>query len=174
MAGPQIPIALRPQAEGVIAVTDQVCLDHLDQEYAELCRRLAAKLARKRPSPLTRGDLRIWAAGVVYAIGQLNFLFDRAQTPHVTADKLSELLGVKKTTMANKAGIIRKSLGLNPFNTEFSRRDIVESNPLTWLIQVDGLIVDARRLPTHLQQQAVALGLIPDPAGTGPDGSADG
>ena len=37
--------------------------------------------------------LRIWAAGVVYAIGQVNFLFDRAQDPHATADELSQLLG---------------------------------------------------------------------------------
>lgn len=169
----RIPTAIRPQAERVIAVTDQVCLDHLDDEYAELCRRLVAKLARKRPTPLARGDLRIWAAGVVYAIGQLNFLFDRAQTPHVTADELSRLLGVKKTTMANKAGIIRKSVSLAPFDPELCRQEITNSNPLNWLLQVNGIIVDARSMPAHIQQQAAAMGLIPyarGPASDEPDG----
>jgi hypothetical protein len=40
----------------VVAVTDVVCLEHLDAEYAALCVKLAARLARKRPSPLASGD----------------------------------------------------------------------------------------------------------------------
>ncbi len=43
-------------------MTDAVCLEHLDIEYADLCRRVVGKLGRKRPSPLLRGDLRIWAS----------------------------------------------------------------------------------------------------------------
>jgi hypothetical protein len=43
-----------------------------------VCRRLVARLARKRPSPLVRGDMRIWAAGAIHAVGQVNFLFDRS------------------------------------------------------------------------------------------------
>ena len=31
---------------------DQFCKEHLNEEYAVLCRKLAEKLARKRPSPL--------------------------------------------------------------------------------------------------------------------------
>ncbi len=157
----RIPGAGRLQAEQIIAVTDEVCLEHLDEEYADLCRRLVAKLARKRPSPLVRGDLRIWAAGVVYAIGQVNFLFDPAQTPHATVDELSEMLNVKKTTMANKARIIRNAASLDHLDPEFSRHELVERNPLTWMLQVDGLLVDARSLPLAMQQQAFQLGLIP-------------
>src|SRR5664279_1330755 len=71
-----VPHAVRPSADQVVAVTDAVCRAHLDMEYADLCRAVVGKLGRKRPSPLTRGDLRIWAAGVVYAVGQLNFVFD--------------------------------------------------------------------------------------------------
>ncbi len=54
-------------------------LQRLDAEYASLCRKLVAKLARKRPSPLERGDRRIWAAGAIYAVGANNFLFDPAR-----------------------------------------------------------------------------------------------
>lgn len=49
-----------------------------DQEYGELCRGLVGRLARKRPSPLMRGRPEICAAGVIYTIGSLNFLFDRS------------------------------------------------------------------------------------------------
>lgn len=163
----RIPKAQRSLAEQVIAVTDQVCRDHLDEEYGDLCRRLVGKLARKRPSPLARGDLRIWAAGVVYAVGQINFVFDPAQTPHATTDQLSAALGVKKTTMANKAGIIRKALNLGQLDPEFSRQELVKKNPLNWMVVLDGLIVDARRLPEPIQQQAFALGLIPYVPGRG-------
>jgi ABC-type glutathione transport system ATPase component len=81
----RIPIAVRAPTSAVIDITDAACSDHLDEEYGRLARRLVGRLARKRPSPLIRGDPRIWAAGVLYVIGQINFLFDRTQQPHLTA-----------------------------------------------------------------------------------------
>ena len=157
----KIPRAARPYAEQVVAATDAFCLQHLDAEYADLCRRLAGKLGRKRPSPLTRGNPRIWGAGIAYAIGQLNFLFDKSQPIHLTADELSEAVGVKKTTMSNKAKLIRDLLNLSHFDTEFSRRELIDRSPLPWMLEVDGLIVDVRQLPVALQVQAFELGLIP-------------
>lgn len=136
-----VPHAVRPFADRVVAATDANCLEHLNVEYAGLCRRVVGKLGRKRPSPLTRGDLDIWAAGVGHAVGQLDFVFDPAETPHATADQLSGWLGVKKTTMANKARLIRDTLSLSPFDAEFMRRDLVGANPLTWFMEVDGMLV---------------------------------
>ena len=133
----RIPTSVRPYAEGVVAVTDAVCAEHLDAVYADLCRRLVGKLARKRPSPLTRGDLTIWAASVIYCLGQVNFIFDPSQSPHASADELSAWLGVKKSTMANKARMIRESAGVSDFNAEFLRPDAMESVGLVWLVQVD-------------------------------------
>ena len=164
-----VPHAVRPYADQVVAATDAVCLEHLDVEYAGLCRRVVGKLGRKRPCPLTRGDLGIWAAGVVYVVGQLNFVFDPAQTPHATADQLSGWLGVKKTTMANKARLIRDTLQLSDFDSEFMRRDLVEASPLAWLLEVDGLLVDIRRAPAQSQVRAFELGLIPFVPGVADD-----
>ena len=86
----EIPDAMRDRAEPIMDDTEAACREHLDDEYGLLARRLVARLARKRPSPLVRGDARIWAAGVMYAVGQVNFLFDRTQTPHMTAKELAE------------------------------------------------------------------------------------
>ena len=102
----RIPTTMLDRARAIIEVTDAACEEHLDAEYGRLAQRLIARLARNRPSPLARDDVRIWAAGVIHALGQVNFLFDRTQTPHLTADELAERLGVVKTTMANKAGLI--------------------------------------------------------------------
>ena len=43
----------------IVQMTDAFCKDYLDEEYAELCRKLANILARKRPSPLLRGKPKL-------------------------------------------------------------------------------------------------------------------
>src|SRR5699024_6068698 len=123
--------------------------------------KLAAKLARKRPSPLLRGDRRIWAAGIVYAIGRVNFLADPSQKPPLRTDDLADLLGVKQTTMASKGRLIMDTLRIGLMDPELSRRDMLDKNPMTWLLEVNGFLVDARQLLPELQVQAWRQGLIP-------------
>lgn len=158
----RIPKALHREVEQIIALTDRFCAEHLDQEYGALCRRLVAKLARKRPSPLERGDLRIWAAAAIHTVGTVNFLFSRDEAPHLSVDQLSGLMGVSKSTMANKAKQIRTLLKLAPIDTEFCRRALIERHPYAWLVQIDGITVDARMLPAPMQEEARRRGLIPD------------
>lgn len=158
----RIPEALRHEAEEVFKLTDPFCAEHLDAEYGQLCRKLVAKLARKRPSPLARGDLRIWAGAVIYTVGSINFLFDRAQQPFMTGDQLSKLTGIPKSTLANKAKLIRDLLNLRPLEPELCRRALLESSPMAWMISVDGFIVDARMMPPETQAEARRRGLIHD------------
>ena len=128
----RIPVALRDRAQQIFDVTDAACREHLDDEYRVLVRRLVARLARKRPSPIVRGDVRIWAAGAIYAVGQVNFLFDRHADPHMTARQLAEALGVVQTTMANKAGLINRTLDIGIFEPELSRVAMIEQHPMAW------------------------------------------
>lgn len=158
----RIPEALAQAVEEIFKLTDPFCAEHLDAEYGELVRKLVARLARKRPSPLSRGDLRIWAAAAIYATGSVNFLFDPAQRPHLTGDQLSTLTGVPKSTLANKAKLIRDTLRLRHMDSELCRRELLASSPMAWMISVDGFIVDARMLPPELQAEARRRGLIPD------------
>ena len=138
MAEADIPKSVRQTVGEIEAFTDQFCAERLDPEYADLCRRLIVKLARKRPTPLVRGAPKMWAAGVLYAVGRANFLFDRSQPIHLGGDELATLTGVPKTTMANKARRICDLVDLGPLDFEFSRRDLLERNPLVWLIEVNG------------------------------------
>jgi Domain of unknown function (DUF6398) len=171
---PRVPGAMRPTFDEIVAITDEFCAVHLDDEYARLCVNLAAKLARKRPSPLARGDRRIWAAGIVYAVGRVNFLADAGQRPHLRTETLAELIGVKQATMANKGRLIMDSLGIGLMDPEYSRRDMIENNPLVWLMEIDGLVVDARWLPEALQVELCRRGLIPYvPAQSAQTGSAE-
>jgi len=168
----KIPKAARPIAEEVIEITDEVCAKLLDAEYAALARQVVAKLARKRPSPLLSGRRATWAAAVVYALGQVNFLFDPAREPCRTADELSDAFGVAKTTMGGKAKQVRDMLKMSYFTPEFLRADVVADNAGVWFVEVDGLLMDARSLPLDLQTVAFRRGYIPYIPALGPEGTA--
>jgi Domain of unknown function (DUF6398) len=157
----KVPKGLRPVVDDIVLITDRVCSAILDEEYADLARRAVAKLARKRPSPLPGGRRATWAAGVLYALGQVNFLFDPASEPYATAEQLSQAAGVAKSTMSGKAKHVRDLLRIGHFSPEFQRADVAAWNPLVWMIEVNGLVVDARRVPLEIQVEAFQRGLIP-------------
>ena len=48
---------MRRDYDEITRVTDDFCHQLLDDEYAEICRRIAAALCRKRPSPVAQGNL---------------------------------------------------------------------------------------------------------------------
>ena len=156
-----VPKAMEPLYAAVVALTDSFCQQHLNDEYATLCRELAAALARKRPSPLVRGKPDIWACGIVYAIGSVNFLFDRSQTPHMRADDLCAAFGVSQRSGANKGKLIRDMFRMVQFDPDWCLPSLVDQNPLVWMLQVNGLVVDARTMPREVQEIAYRKGLIP-------------
>jgi hypothetical protein len=169
----KIPQGMRPVAEEIIQVTDHVCVKLLDAEYADLARKAVAKLARKRPSPLLSGRHGTWAAAVVYALGQVNFLFDASSEPYLTADDLSAAFGIAKSTMGSKAKQVRDLLKMDHFTTEFMRAELIAQNPLVWFIEVDGLVVDSRTLPIEYQVVAFQRGYIPYIPALGPERTAE-
>lgn len=156
-----IPVAARSAYEAVIAHTDRVCQEHLNEEWSQICRDLAAALARKRPSPLLRGQPQIWAAGILHALGMVNFLFDRSQTPSLSVSELCELFGVSQSSVGNKSKLIRDTFKMYPFDPRWTLPGKVEQNPLIWMISVNGFILDARHAPPEIQIEAFERGLIP-------------
>jgi Domain of unknown function (DUF6398) len=143
-------------------LTDAFCAEHMDAEYGKLCRLLVARLARRRPSPLGRGAVHIWAAAVVYTVGSINFLFDPSQRPHLRGEQIAELTGVASSTLTNKSRRIRDLLSLQQVDPSLCRQELLRNHPYAWMVEVDGLIVDARTLPPELRAEAARRGLIPD------------
>lgn len=152
---------MKDKYEENVALTDAVCKAHLNQEYADLSRRLAAHLCRKRPSPVVNGQAKSWAGGIVYALGQINFLFDKSQMPHSSADELSEYFDVGKNTLGTKAKQIRDIINSYQMDPEWSLPSMIDRNPLVWMLSVNGLIVDVRHMPREVQEIAFERGLIP-------------
>ena len=164
MADPErerIPTRLRPIYDELVSRTDAVCGEHLNEEYAQLCRRLAAALCRKRPSPVTRGRIDSWACGIAYALGSVNFLSDKSQTPHATMVELCGWFGVSPATGAAKAAEIRRIFKMHQMDPEWCLPSKLDDNPLVWFITVNGFPMDARYAPPEVQEEALRLGLIP-------------
>ena len=163
-----VPKTMQAKYDELAAIIEPCCDEYLNDEYKTLCIHALEKLCRERPSPLTSGRARTWAAGIIYAVAQNNFIFDKSQPIHMTAEELVEPLGVAKTTAASKASEIRKMLKIDHFNSEWVRPSRMDDNPLLWLVEVDGFVVDARSLPPELQAECARQGLIPYAPGEGP------
>ena len=90
----KVPKKMQEKYDAIVTLTDEVCKEYLDEEYAQLARQATAALCRKRPSPLLSGRVSSWACGIVYALGFVNFLFDKTQDPHMSAADLCAAFGV--------------------------------------------------------------------------------
>ena len=132
-----------------------------NDEYADLARSAIAALCRKRPSSLASGNLQTWGCAVLYALGQVNFLSDKSTTPYMAMTELCAHFGIAPSTGGNKAKLVRKTLGIRQFDHKWTLPSRLADSSLPWLIAVDGLVVDARRLPVAIQEVAVQKGLIP-------------
>lgn len=144
----------------LVNLTDAFCEAHLNDEYNELCRELAAE-ACEEELPLLTGKPEGWAAGIVYAIGRVNFLTDRDQSPHMTSKDIAKNMGVSLATMQAKYRIIWDELDLMQMHPDWSLPSKLDNNPLVWMLEVNGFIMDIRRAPRDAQVAAYEAGLIP-------------
>jgi hypothetical protein len=156
-----VPNRLKPHYDELVSRTDRVCRAHLDDEYALLCRRLAAALCRKRPSPVTSGRIDSWACGIAYSIGWVNFLADSSQTPHMRMADLCAAFGVSAATGAAKSSEIRRLFKMRRMDPAWYRPSKLGDNVMAWMISVNGYIIDARDAPREIQIEAFRRGLIP-------------
>jgi len=109
-------VEVAPILELIVAMTNQFCREKLNEEYAVLCRHLAEKLARKRPSPLLGGKPETWACGIIRTIGWVNFLDDSSNKPHMKLTAIDKAFGVGESTGQGKSKTIRTMLKIGQFD----------------------------------------------------------
>lgn len=161
-----VPEKMRERFEEVMSSIDPFCKDHLNGECARLCREMAAALSRKRPSPLDGGTARVWACAIIYAVGKVNFLFDKSQKSHLSAADLCRLMEVSQASASAKSGRILDILNSMPLDPRWCLPSKLDDNPLAWMISVDGIMMDARHAPREIQEEAFRRGLIPSVPGS--------
>jgi hypothetical protein len=156
-----IPQSMQEIFNDIVERINAFCKQHLNEEYAITSRKLTANLCRKRPSPLLRGQPQVWAVGIIHALGYVNFLFDPSNSPHISVSDLFAHFGVSKSTGTAKSKQIRDLFAMGQFEPEWTLPSMMDKNPLVWLIQVNGFVMDARSAPLSVQEEAFRLGLIP-------------
>jgi hypothetical protein len=97
----------------------------------------------------------------VYALGFVNFLFDKSQSPHMSAADLCAAFSVAKGTGAAKSKEVRDALNMMQMDPHWYLPSRMDDNIMAWMIMVNGFIVDARSLPLEIQEIAYQKGLIP-------------
>ena len=157
----KIPKDMQGKYDEIAPMIIDFCDKKLNDGYKSLCLRLLEKLCRKRPSPLLGGRPHSWAAGIVYAIGQANFIFDKTQEINMTAGELASGFGISASTARNKATELEDMFDIGFFNHEWILPEMMEDNPAIWMIKLNGIIVDVRMMSLEIQQQAYDMGLIP-------------
>src|SRR5215203_4953130 len=115
-----VPKSMQALYETITALTDAFCREHLNEEYLELARGMAAALCRKRPSPVVSGQPRTWACGIIYALGQTNYLSDRSFKPFMTMADVCAGFGVGQSTASAKAQVISRALDAHRMNPKWS------------------------------------------------------
>jgi hypothetical protein len=114
----------------------------------------------QKGSPVLKGKAEGWAAGTVYALGRVNFLDDPSQTPHMKSAEIADGFGVSIGTMQAKAKVIREGLDLVPFHPDWCLPSKMDDNPLVWMLEVNGFLMDIRMAPREAQVAAYEKGLI--------------
>lgn len=156
-----VPTAVRARYAEVVRLTDAACREALNEEYAQLARKAAEVLSRKRPSPLLGGRAPGWACGIVYAMGQINFLFDKSSQPYLPPAELCALFGVSAGTGGTRAKEVRTLLKARMMDPEWTLPSRMEQNFMAWMVMIDGIVVDARTLPLAYQKALFEAGFIP-------------
>src|SRR5258707_10258571 len=124
-----VPKTMMRVHEKIVGLIDSVCDRHLNSEYRDLARAMVAALCRKRPSPLSSGQPRTWACGVVHVLGQLNFLSDKTTEPYMTMADVAAGFRVGESTASAKARAISDALRLSRMDPAWMLRDLAERNP---------------------------------------------
>lgn len=157
----KIPTAMAEKFAAITRQTDAFCAEYLNEEYRRMIHQVVGALARKRPSPLLKGKENVWAAAAVHAVGRVNFLDDASQSPHCKPKVIYGFFGIAESTGQNKSKEIRDLLKMGTLSPNWTLPSRLDDNPMVWMVQLNGLIVDVRGLPLELQQMAFEKKLIP-------------
>jgi tetratricopeptide (TPR) repeat protein len=120
------------------------CDQKMNREFKEISLRLIDKMSRKKNIPFITGEIKTWAAATVYALSQINFLFDKESSPSITPDDICGFFNTNKNTTSSKAKTIRDLMRIKIFDEEFSIEDVKQANPFNNYDTDNGFIISKK------------------------------
>lgn len=135
----QLPIPIseidkdyRERYTELLEIIESFCNSHLNDEYLDSCYRLAADFCQDG-SPALSGKAKSWAAGLIWAIGRVNFLSDPSFEPCMTQKEFSKAIGVSTATISAKCREVWDGLQLMQLDPDYIVESKAKDNPLAML-----------------------------------------
>lgn len=111
---------------------------------------------KKREVPFKRGRLTIWASAVIHIVAQLNFLFDKESTHHISFDNIVGYFNTKKSTIGSKSRNIQSILEIDSFSFEFTEKHTLEEILLsTAIVSDEGYAIPISKIEKTLQKELI-------------------
>jgi len=110
--------AWRKRFDDLASLLEPFCREHLDEKYLDLCLKLASEICHDG-TPAGRGKAAGWAAGIVHAIGDVNFLNDPTFEPHMNLTDIGPHFGVSKATSGKRGREILDGMCITPMSREW-------------------------------------------------------
>ena len=85
------------------------------------------------------------------------------------AADLCAAFGVSKSTGGTKSKAVRDALDIYQLDPNWCLPSLMDSNPMAWMIMVDGFMLDARHVSREIQEIAYKKGIIPYIPADGPE-----
>ncbi|MHA1492234.1 MAG: DUF6398 domain-containing protein [Promethearchaeota archaeon] len=145
-------VLIREKMQNLIELTARFSDEYLDEDYKQLCEKLIRMMSRKHYVPYLSGRIEIWAAAIVYALGQINFLFDHESEPHISRDDISNYFGTSKSTVSQRSKLIRDMFKMTYWDENFSSKYVIENNFFSNLVMANGVIVDKQVFNPEIQK----------------------
>ena len=139
--------------EQILNLIADFCAQKLNEEYLALADKLLKELAQIEPVPFMKGKPEIWAAGIIHALGSVNWMFDRDNKYYTPAADINAFFGTNGSTTSQKATLIKDLLDIRQGDRAFSTQGTIDNDPFAKLVMLDGLIVPITMLPEELQEQ---------------------
>lgn len=96
------------------------CEQNANAEFNNICLKVIGKLARKKICPLANGSLNVWAAAIIHAVGNVNFVFDKSAGFQIPLDKIALTFGCASNTITNRSKQIRDLLKMKPLDPVYA------------------------------------------------------
>ena len=144
---------IQEREERIVNLIADFCAQKLNEEYLALADRVIKELAQTEPVPFMRGKPEIWAAGIIHALGSVNWMFDRSNKHYTPAADINSFFGTNGSTTSQKAMLIKDLLDMQQGDREFSTQDTIDNDPFAQFVMLDDMIVPMSMLSEELQQQ---------------------
>ncbi len=134
--------SLQSKQNEIKSLLEGYCKEYLDNEYMNLCDKLFNDLLEYDQYIFKRGEKVIWAASIIWTVGNMNFLSDKSFKPYATLSDVCKYFGSNTSTVGQKASKIREWFDIDCFNENYSHSNNTVTDFLKSLVVTEnGFVV---------------------------------